>query len=191
MPIGPEWIHLGICYWARTFLQRPLVWKKMIISKILVMQNTKMYMNEFIWGHTTGTEPSSNAPPVGKIWILARVRKQSYKGHPQKNYEKHSSNCILVQLFKHYDALFNRKKSTWNQRIMVLKVQGCLRKNNLNFTSCSWGQLLRRMPFNHGEWMCYLNCLPTSYMCIWNFMWLSHILLRSSKLNVMEVSKRV
>jgi len=58
----------------------------MIISKILVMQNTKMYMNEFIWGHTTGTEPSSDAHLAGKIWILAT----------QENYEKHSSNCILV-----------------------------------------------------------------------------------------------
>ena len=43
-----------------------------------------MYMNEFIWGHTTGTEPSSDAPLAGKIWILAKVRKQSYKGHPKK-----------------------------------------------------------------------------------------------------------
>jgi hypothetical protein len=42
--------------------------KKMIISKISVMQNTKMDMNEFIWGYTIRTEPSSNAPIVGKIY---------------------------------------------------------------------------------------------------------------------------
>ena len=69
---------------GENLLPVPSCMKKMIISKILVMQNTKMYMNEFIWGHTTGTEPSSDAPLAGKIWILAKVRKQSYKGHPKK-----------------------------------------------------------------------------------------------------------
>ena len=132
---GLEWIHLGIYNWEITFFLCPLVWKKMIISKILVMQNTKMYMNEFIWGHTTGTEPSSDAPLAGKIWILAKVRKQSYKGHPKKLWKAFIKLHFSI-IVKHYDALFNRKKSTWNQRIMVLKVQGCLRKNSLNCTSC-------------------------------------------------------
>ena len=86
---------------------------------------------------------------------------------------------------------------------MVLKVQGCLRKNSLNCTSClgpaqvkryERGLLLRGCPLNMVSECVYLCFVFQHLICTSEFLKLcgSHtLLLRSSKLNVMEVSKRV